>query len=93
LKTARVLDHYGIADTMLINFADPVEGGIEVIKALASELRASLAVSYMGGGEHEKRGSVEIQKMRVGVFPSPERAVRGIAAAAWKAGYDRRLIQ
>ncbi len=93
LKTAQLVDRSGIADTVLINFADPVAGGIEVIKTLASELSASLAVTYMGGGEHEKRGSVEIQKMRVGVFPSPERAVRGIAAAAWKAGYDRTLIK
>ena len=93
LKTAQLADRYGIADIILLNYADPVTGGIEVVRTLASELRASLAVSYMGGGEHEKQGSLEIQKIGVGVFPSPERAVKGIAAAAWKARYDRTLTE
>jgi len=90
LGSARMVDRYNIADSILINFADPVAGAVEVIRTLASELKASLAVSYMGGGEEEKKGSLEIQRMGLGVFPSPERAVRGIAAVTWRAQYQRK---
>ncbi len=90
LETARMVDQYAIADSILINFADPVSGAAEVVRTLASELKASLAVSYMGGGEEEMKGSFEIQRIGLGVFPSPERAVRSMAAAAWRAQYQRR---
>jgi len=90
LESARMVDQYNIADSILINFADPVAGAVEVIRTLASELKASLAMSYMGGGEEEEKGSLEIQRMGLGVFPSPERAVRGIAAVAWRAQYQRK---
>jgi len=81
LQTSRLADHYDAAEVILISFADPVVGGVEVIKTLAAESKASIAVSYMGGGEEEIKGSLEIQKLGVPVFPSPERAIKGIAAA------------
>jgi acyl-CoA synthetase (NDP forming) len=89
LQSARMVDRYNIADSILINFADPVKGAPEVIRTLISELKARLAVSYMGGGEEEKNGSLEIQSTGVSVFPSPERAVRGVAATVWRTEYQR----
>jgi acyl-CoA synthetase (NDP forming) len=89
LQATRMVDRFDTADVVLISYADPIIGGVEVIRTLADELKVPLAVSYMGGGEEEARGRLKIQEIGVPVFPSPERAVRGIAAAAWKAGYCR----
>jgi acyl-CoA synthetase (NDP forming) len=93
LETVRLADRLGAADTILVSFADPVAGSVDVIKTLVFEMKTSLAVSYMGGGDEEARGRREIQRLGVPVFPSPERAIRGIAAAVWKAEYCRRRIQ
>jgi len=87
LQASRLVDHHDAADIILISFADPVVGGIKVIKTLKTDIKASLAVSYMGGGEEEIKGGLEIQKIGVPVFPTPERAIRGIAAAVQYARY------
>jgi len=48
---------------------------------LNSEITCSLAVGYFAGGEEEKLGRVKIHEAGFPVFPAPERAMRGIAAA------------
>ncbi|UCD80240.1 MAG: CoA-binding protein [Desulfobacterales bacterium] len=89
-QVAQLVDRYAIADIILISFGDPVAGGDEVVKFLAATNRASLCVSYMGGGEEETRSRFSIHRAGIPVFPSPERAMRGIAAAVWKAEFCRR---
>jgi len=86
-KVALLADHFDVADVFLLNFGDPVVGAAEVAKLLAANIKASLAVSYLGGGEEEKLGRVEMHKAGIPVFPAPERAIRGIAAAIWAARY------
>lgn len=83
--TARAMDAHRAADVLLINFADPVPGGAEMITALSRELKMPLAVSYMGGGQEEIRASRALSRAGVAVFPTPERAVRGIKAAVDRA--------
>jgi len=89
-QAARLVDRYAIADVILISFGDPVAGGDVVVKDLAAAIRGRLAVSYMGGGSEETRSRFSIQRAGIPVFPSPERAVRGIAVAVWRAEYCRR---
>jgi acetyltransferase len=88
-KVALLADQFDVADVFLLNFGDPVVGAAEVAKLLAANIKASLAVSYLGGGEEEKLGRVEMHKAGIPVFPAPERAIRGIAAAVWAARYRR----
>jgi acyl-CoA synthetase (NDP forming) len=88
-QVALIADKFDVADVILINFSDPVKGGVEVVKHLAANVKASLAVSYMGGGEEERVGRVSLQKAGIPVFPTPERAMRGIAAAVWMARYRK----
>jgi acyl-CoA synthetase (NDP forming) len=82
-----VADQFDAADVFLLNFGDPVVGATEVSKHLAARIEASLAVSYQGGGEEEKLGRVRMQEDGIAVFPTPERAMRGIAAAVRHARY------
>jgi len=82
-----VADQFDVADVFLLNFGDPVVGAIEVTKYIAATLKGGLAVSYQGGGEEEKLGRVKMQEAGIPVFPTPERAMRGIAAAARYARY------
>jgi len=89
LQAVLMADEFDVADTIVISFGDPVVGSTEAVKQAASTISASLAVTYFGGGELEKVSGIEIQTLGVPVFPAPERASRGIAAAVWDAEYRR----
>ncbi len=89
-EVALLADNWDAADVVLMSFADPVPGAAEVLKELTGTLRAGLVVSYMGGGEEEKAGRVKMQRAGIAVYPTPERAIQGVAAAVWEAGCHRR---
>ena len=86
----RAADRQDAADVILLNLADPLEGAVEVAERLVRDLEVSFAVSYFGGGEMEKQGRVAMHRRGLAVFATPERAMRGLGAAAWYAGYHRR---
>jgi len=89
-KVVLTLDPFDVADTVLLNFGDPIAGGVEMAGELAGKIRASLAVAYFGGGDEEKKGRTALHQLGIPVFPTPERAIRGIGAASWAAEYSRR---
>jgi acyl-CoA synthetase (NDP forming) len=84
-----ILDQFGVADIYLLIFGDPVPGGAEAVEQLAAEISTPLVVSYLGGGELERLDSVKMQVSGIPVFPTPDRAARGIAAAVWNACYRK----
>lgn len=92
-KALIIADKYDLADVFLMNFGDPVIGAGGLAKDLRTKLNAQVVVTYFGGGNEEKKGRVEIQNAGIPVFPSPNRAMRGIGAAAWRAEYFRRRKQ
>ena len=85
-----IIDQFDVADIYLLIFGDPMPGGAEAVKALAAEISTPLVVSYLGGGELEKSDSVKLQSSGIPVFPTPDRAARGIAAAVWNASNRQR---
>jgi acetyltransferase len=82
-------DKYEAADVILLNLGDPMPGMPEVAVELAGSIKAALAVSYTGGGEEERSGRPAMMAAGIPVFPSPERAVRGIGAAVRAARFRR----
>ncbi|MBW1713812.1 MAG: CoA-binding protein [Deltaproteobacteria bacterium] len=90
LEAARRADARDAADTILIFYGDPVPGGDEVILTLNDQAKASLALGYLGGGEEELKSRVSLQRQGIPVFPSPDRALSGIAAATWRADFLRK---
>lgn len=88
-RVALLVDKFNIADTILMNFGDPLPGAAEMVKNVNRQVRASLAVSYFAGGEEEKIGRVHIQREGIPVFPTPERAMRGISASLRSAQYRK----
>jgi len=84
------VDKYDLADVILLNLGDPLEGAVELADKLSKELSASFAVTYFAGGEEEKRGRVAMHQKGQAVFATPERAVRGIGAAVWYGEYRRK---
>ena len=88
-KVVLLADQLNVADIILLNFADPVVGSVELAKFLAANIKARLAVCFFGGGEEEKVGRVEIQRAGIPVFPAPERAMRGLAASVWVSRYPQ----
>jgi len=89
LQAARLADKFDAADTILIAFGDPVPEGAEIIKTLNHELKASLAVCYIGGGNEQNQARLELHRNGIPVFPSPERAMDAIAASVWRAEYKK----
>ncbi|HWQ62239.1 MAG TPA: hypothetical protein VN521_08000, partial [Negativicutes bacterium] len=86
---ADVLSRYDYADMYLFVIADPFPGVENVIIDYAAKIDAPVAVAYMGGGEAEKAGRLAMQTAGIPVYPTPERAARGLAALAWYAQYRR----
>jgi acyl-CoA synthetase (NDP forming) len=82
MKVVTVLEEYDLADTYLLVFADPVPGAVNVAQYMVDK-GFSTAVCYYGGGDQEKLDRVELGKRGIACFPSPERTIRAIGAAAW----------
>ncbi len=74
-----------VADIYLISFGDPVPGSAGAVQRLARQIDASLGVAYFGGGEVERASRVDLHRAGIPVWPTPERAVRAVAATVWRA--------
>ena len=86
-KVALLADKYDLADVVMINFGDPVQGDLELVQFLEMNIKANLVVSYFAGGDLEKKGRIKIQENGYPVYPAPERAIKGIAAKLWETRY------
>lgn len=93
-KVFLLADKLDAADLFLINYGDPVEGASEAAEEIRDKVGAGVAVSYFAGGEEEKQGRIKIQAAGIPVFPTPERAIRGLAsvcrAATYREGLSKR---
>jgi acyl-CoA synthetase (NDP forming) len=76
---------YDVADIYLISFGDPVPGSAGAVQRLAGQLHSSLGVAYFGGGEVERASRIDLHRAGIPVWPTPERAVRAVGAAVWRA--------
>ena len=92
-KVLVAADGLNAADTFLLCFGDPVAGAVELVRRLKNVLTTPMVVAYFGGGELEKVGRVAMHKIGIPVFPTPERAMRGIGAGATLARYRNRHCQ
>jgi len=90
LKAAQVIDKYDIADIILFSFADPViDADTDFVNA-TKKLTASVAACYFGGGDLELSSTPVMGRAGMAVYPTPERAIRGIGAAVQRSVYLKR---
>jgi acyl-CoA synthetase (NDP forming) len=75
---------HDVADVYLISFGDPVPGSAVAVQRLSGKIDASLGVAYFGGGEVERASRVDLHRAGIPVWPTPEQAVRAVAAAVWR---------
>jgi acetyltransferase len=80
-QVALLADKYDVADVFLINFGDPIVGAGDMIIELKQQIKAGIAVSYMGGAREEAMDRPRMNQAGVPVYSTPERAVKAIAAA------------
>ena len=50
-RVVEIASEYDVADIILLGFGDPVEGGADMVKKLASRVKTPLVVTYLGGGD------------------------------------------
>lgn len=84
-RATALAERYKVADVYLISFGDPVVGSAEAVRRLADRTRAAVGVAYFGGGEVERAARVDLHRAGIPVWPTPERAIRAISAAVWRA--------
>ena len=89
-EVALVADKHDVADVFLINFGDPIEGGGDMIIELKKQIKAGIAVSYMGGAQDEAMDRPRMNRAGIPVFSTPERAVKAIAAAMEYGRFQRK---
>jgi acetyltransferase len=89
-EVALVADKHDVADVFLINFGDPIEGGGDMIIELKKQIKAGIAISYMGGAKEEAMDRPRMNRAGVPVFSTPERAVKAIAASMEYGNFQRK---
>ena len=89
-KAVLAVDEMDLADMVLLNFGDPVDGDLELVQELDRKVGASLAVCYYGGGARERTGRPALGRAGFPVFSAPERAVRGMGGVVWRENYLKR---
>lgn len=67
-------------DLLLVIFGDPIPEAAEVIGRLREKIRQPMAVAYLGGGAVAEAESLQISRLGVPVYPTPERAVKSLAS-------------
>jgi acyl-CoA synthetase (NDP forming) len=88
-RAITLAEQHEVADIYLVSFGDPVPGSTEAVRRLAGQTHAPLGVAYFGGGEVERASRIDLHRAGIPVWPTPERAVRAIGAAVWRAGQIR----
>jgi acetyltransferase len=77
---AELAAEHEVADVILFGFGDPVPGAPGMVADfLAGGERSALAV-YLGGGPTELADVPQFHRADIACFPSPERALRSLAA-------------
>jgi acyl-CoA synthetase (NDP forming) len=91
-RVGLLADKCDVADIILLNIGDPVPEITEVARVLQTDTKASVVVSYLGGGDEEKRGRLRMLEEGIPVFRSPERAVKGLGAVVRYAGFKKKVL-
>jgi acyl-CoA synthetase (NDP forming) len=73
----------------MLMFGDPIVGAADLAVELAAGSRACICAAFYGGGAVEQVERRRMQRAGVPVFPSPERAMKAIAASCWYAEQRR----
>ena len=81
-RAVGVVHAAGIADTVVFCFADPIPGGAQLVERFAASSGLTVVVAYFAGGTLQLEDGVRMQRARVPVYPTPERALRVVAALA-----------
>jgi acyl-CoA synthetase (NDP forming) len=84
-------DESDLADVILLVYGDPIDGADELALELSRTTRASICAAIFGGAAVEKEQRWTMQQGGVPVYPSPERAIKAIAASCWYAERRRAL--
>lgn len=76
-------DQADMADVILLVYGDPIDGADVLALELAGTMKASVCAAIFGGAAVEKEQRWTMQQGGIPVYPSPERAVKAIAASCW----------
>lgn len=82
-SAVELADEAGMADVILLVYGDPIDGADELALELSSTTKASICAAIFGGAAVEKEQRWTMQQGGIPVYPSPERAIKAIAASCW----------
>ena len=71
---------YDQADCYLLIFGDPIEGAAEMVQEALEKINKPVLAAFLGGGDVQKQEIPKLHAVGVPTFPTPERAVKALAA-------------
>ncbi len=80
-------------DAFLIIFGDPIPGAAEMIRRARAEIGKPIGVAFLGGGEVEGEERRNFAAARIPVYPSSERAMKGLGYLQQIAEIEGRLAK
>ena len=80
LAAVETIASHAAADVYALVFGDPIPGALEAVQAMRREAPGPVGVVYIGGGQVGKDEAFRMQAQGIPVFPTPERAVKSLAA-------------
>lgn len=73
---------HGLADVVLFAFGDPVPRASDVVREFVDATDCRAIVTYLGGGVTELEEMPRLHRAGIACYPSPERAMKSLAAVA-----------
>ena len=77
--------HY--IDIILLIFGDPIPGAANYVNKMKEEIHQEMIACYIGAGDMQIREVLNLHEIGIPTFPTPERAMKAIAALVQYKGF------
>jgi len=67
-------------DIILLIFGDPIPDAANYVKKMKEEMAQEIIACYLGAGDIQTREVINLHRIGIPTFPTPERAMKAIAA-------------
>ncbi len=79
-------------DLILLIFGDPIPDTASYVSKMREEVNQVLIACYIGAGDMQTKEVLDLHKMGIPTFPTPERAMRSITALVQYKGFLQRNL-
>jgi acetyl coenzyme A synthetase (ADP forming)-like protein len=78
-EVVKKLKNADYIDIVLLIFGDPIPNAADFARRMKEEVSQEIVACYIGGGDIQDKEVLNLHKVGIPVFPTPERAMRAIS--------------